>query len=134
MPNRRQLTRIWWLSGLVLVLAFLAHDVIMASVAHAAPVVPATTAALEQGSPHVAAHGENHLADRHPAPEHPRGCGTTATAVARSGGQPDASDLGAPAILTADELAALASAGDHWWTEPHWPPGKRRALFQVYRV
>lgn len=134
MPTKRHLKCISWLGGLVLVLALLAHDVLMASVAHAAPVAPVATMAAAHDVAHQATSLQGSPPDDNPASEHPSDCGAAGTAVSPAGNQPDSNDLGVPALLPASELSALAPASAYGWTEPFWPPGMRRALLQVYRL
>ena len=123
-----------WL-GLLLVVLLLGHDTLMAGETEAAP--------------HSAPEMAPHAAPAHEPPdvqaslsmvplgsEHPEQCGVGGTALLRG----------------SDELAHCAQAIplDDWcfagaasplglramlvWVEPNWPPGTRRALWQVYRI
>lgn len=134
MPNSRQAKRIWWLGGLVLVLALLAHDVLMASVAHAAPVESAVAAVHGHDSAHQPSAMKSALSPHDRSPDHPSECGTTGSAVPTSGSQLSFSDAGILALVAEADLSALRPATARGWSEPFWPPGALRALLQVYRI
>jgi len=127
-------TRSFWFHGLLLILALLGHDLLMANVAHATPVPSLATTTHQHGladqpltvdaaSPH-----EDHQ------PDHPRDCSTTGAAVAGYGYQFDVIDLGVRAVAVDRALAAAVEPSAPRWQEPFWPPGTRRALLQVYRI
>ncbi|MBA3450945.1 MAG: hypothetical protein H0T18_07020 [Chloroflexia bacterium] len=134
MPSNRQQKRILWLGGLMVVLALLLHDALMASSADTAPVVQTAISLHQHASVHQAIGiGGDHSGDDH-APAHPRDCGTTGTAVPSTGNQLDNSDLELPAIFTPGNLCASTHAAASCWSEPFWPPCTLQALFQVYRI
>lgn len=122
------------LAGLIIVLALLGHDLLMASRETAtAPVASMhharTSAQAVTGiavTPPVAP-------DDYPRSPHPSACGTGGTALFPSVDQPDAPDLGSAAVTTCAGRAS-SHGGLSPWHEPRWPPGTRRALLQVYRI
>ena len=127
--------RPWPWLGLLLVLLFLGHDLLMAFEASAAP-------AHESGT---ARHATNGHGLSHPSPgvvsgdreeHHPDGCGVgqlaaprIANETGRSAAIPNASPWGveSPGLRAYDEWPAL-------WQEPGWPAAIQRALIQVYRI
>jgi hypothetical protein len=122
-----------WL-GLLLVVLFLSHDVLMALESVVTP--HASAAAMHHGAPPHApqtAYIASHAAT--PAPDHPEQCGVGTTALPRGLAAflhvaqmlPDGWSLDIAASPT-QQRAALV------WEEPHWPPGTLRALWQVYRI
>lgn len=128
----RHSKRDWWLGALLLVLGLLAHDGLMASVAHAAPVVnEATTVPGHEAGHQASAPDERSPYD--PAPGHPSECGTAGTTVASPGNEPERGDVAIPTFFGAERFSASEPAFAVGWSEPCWPPGVRRALLQVYR-
>ncbi len=130
MPNRRHLNRIRWLGGLVLVLALLAHDALMASVAHATPESPRAFHDIA-ASLHTA-DDVSHMVDHEPAPAHPQDCSTTGGARPAAGLDWEPADV--PVDSDAHERPISVHSAARHWVEPLWPPGVRRALLQVYRI
>jgi hypothetical protein len=129
----RHPNRMWWLGGLVVVLGLLAHDGLMATVAHATPLVQVATMAHGGAAAHQASGLEDRTPDE-PAPGHPSECGTAGTAVPTQANEPDGSDVAMSAIFAADNSSASEPMFGDGWSEPSWPPGTRRALLQVYRI
>ncbi|MGH2614425.1 MAG: hypothetical protein ACRDJC_04245 [Thermomicrobiales bacterium] len=134
MLKSRQLNGIWWRGGLVLILALLAHDLFMASLAHAMPVEQAATSPHEHDPTHQGGKISSSPPVGNPLPNHPSDCGTTGPAVSTVGNQFDGNDPEAPAIFPLGGLLAFAHTFPRGWSEPLWPPGTRRALIQVYRI
>jgi hypothetical protein len=125
--------RPWPLLGLLLVVAFLGHDVLMAAEATAER--PHAVAHYDHGAPaHTGATAA--LPFHGPPPEHPTNCRVGQSAVARSGDALRTANLDTvPVPGTVAIIATLAAhGGASVWQEPRWPPGTLRALFQVYRI
>jgi len=127
--------RQWPLLGLLLVVSFLGHDLLMAGEAVSAP-------RAEVGSTHHRAgarvsRSDTHVPQTHePTPEHPDNCQIGQSAVARSDNAYDNADLSlaaAPSVLD-DAAVAAPHTGATLWEEPRWPPGTLRALFHEYRI
>lgn len=126
--------RPWPLLGLLLVAFILGHDALMALEAtapaheaaaashHAAPLAHPDTAPASGGSS--------------PEPTHPKQCGVGLSALLRSGDDGAGVDQVLPPVdrITASSASALGCVGAFVWEEPQWPPGKLRALIQVYRI
>jgi hypothetical protein len=124
----------WPPGGLLLVAAILGHGLLMAAETQAA--LPAGHAAGEHepAGPTSATGAVGAVPDDAPAPHHPAGCEVTHAAAPRTGGDPDlVASAAAPLPSTAPgpSLAPPLAGG---WVEPIWPPGVRRAFFQVYRI
>lgn len=123
------------LLSLLLVVLFLGHDVFMATEAVATP--SAIASAVPHGSAVHAAAGDS-LAphSQHPESEHPTDCGVGQTALPRSAHDLEQRVLGQAVVDLPPSSHAPAAVRTHGavWQEPHWPPGTRRALFQVYRI
>lgn len=130
MPSSRRVRRIAWLGGLVLVLALLGHDVLMAAAAHTASESPA--AIHELNAPNHAADGVAGMVHREPAPKHQRDCGATGDAIPAAGPELDLAGIPADASGHDRQVSALSVARN--WVEPLWPPGARRAVLQIYRI
>lgn len=125
----------WLRIGLLLVVLFLSHDVLMAL--ESVVTTPASATAMHHDVPLYAsqtAHVPSHAAA--PASEHPEQCGVGASALPRGLAAfphvarvlPAASWNLVSADSPTQQCAALV------WEEPHWPPGTLRALTQVYRI
>ena len=119
--------------GMLLVVSFLGHDLLMAAEAVAAPSPPAGTAHHGRGQP--AAHVDMPARQHHEPPrEHPENCRIGQSAVAQSA-NPFA--RGNQDLLISDGIVDIVIGahddGAFLWEEPHWPPSTLRALFQVYR-
>jgi hypothetical protein len=133
----RRRIRVWqWpLLGVLLVVSFLGHDLLMAAEVIAAP-LPAS------GQIHHAVDLPAERADmsawksRGTIPEHPENCRIGQSAAVRSA---DPFERGDQELDISDGivgclLSAHGDEGAFLWEEPHWPPGTLRALFQVYRI
>lgn len=123
--------RHWPLLGLLLVVSFLGHDLLMAASAAAEP-----TAAHHSST--LPAHGKSAAAQQRDGTpsNHPANCRIGQSAVPRSD---DALGHGNPDLVAAlGRVASIPAPGAHAGAflreEPRWPPGTRRALFQVYRL
>lgn len=119
----------WLTLAVLLVIAFLGHDVLMAAKAAAEPALNLSHPPPARGHAMVLAV----VAPGHAA-EHPEQCHIGRMAVPRGGewlGPLDhvVATLGSVSIITTPR----ADSGPSEWEEPHWPPNTRRALFQVYR-
>jgi len=133
--TRRMWVRQWPLIGLLLVVSFLGHDLLMTGEVAAAP-RSETGAAHHRPGPHAHQDGAHAPPTHEPTPAHPAICGVGQSAVPRGGDVFDQTDgelTTAPSVLhhagTAD-----SHTGAVLWEEPRWPPGTLRALFQVYRI
>jgi hypothetical protein len=127
--------RQWSLLGLLLVVSFLGHDLLMAGEMLAAPLPQVGSA--RHGSGAHAPRSDTHAPQRHePTPEHPDNCHIGQLAVPRSDDAFDQADpeLAAAHTLVHDAAVATPHIGAALWEEPRWPPGTFRALFQVYRI
>ena len=121
--------------GLALVIALLAHDALMAVAAHAEPAIPVRFShhhVSPDRSSRTAGAGVDLAVDHAPfAPGEVDDCGQTRPALPT--GDHPVVEGDAPAVSVAIAgIGQLRSA--ERWSEPTWPPGKRRALTQVYRV
>ena len=120
------------LVGLLLALAFLGHDLLMAGVAHAAP------SSAPSARPHVAHHARTDApgtaAETTPAPDHPAHCAVVRPAAPRRGGDPDPFPAATQGSQTGTPSPPLGASGERGWVDPTAEPGTRRALFQVYRI
>jgi hypothetical protein len=133
MPLRYQIRKpSLWLQGLLIVLALVGHDLLMASPAPVAAMAPSADE-LHHNPTHTVVDVAAAHPLGHPESPHPSVCGIGGTAlfppVDQLGG-PDANVAAAPApshSSTSAHSRALV------WEEPRWPPGTRRALLQVYR-
>lgn len=123
-----------WLEGLLVVLALLGHDLLMAS---GVPVAAMTTARAERHQ-HLSTHAEVDvtaaLSHGHPESPHPSVCGIGGTALFPPVDQLGVPELSAAAAIAACHLPAAVHTRAFLWEEPRWPPGTRRALLQVYRI
>lgn len=125
----------WLWIGLLLVVLFLSHDVVMSLENVVTP--HASAAAMHRDMPldtSQTVHSPSHVAA--PAPEHPEQCGVGTTALPRGLATfPQVSQVLLPADWSLDGAASeKQQRAALVWEEPHWPPGKRRALWQVYRI
>ena len=122
-----------WLQGLLIVLALLGHDLLMAS--HAPVAAMAPTSVIHQHSP-ADAMVDMTAALQHGQREspHPSVCGIGGTALFPSVDQLGVPDLTAAAAIAASHFPASAHSRTLLWEEPRWPPGTHRALLQVYRI
>jgi hypothetical protein len=122
-----------WFQGLLIVLALLGHDLLMASHVPVGAMVPAP-GVLHQHSPaHALVDVTASLPDGHPESPHQSVCGIGGTALFPSVDQVGVPDLNA-ATIAPSHFPASAHSRTLLWEEPCWPPGTRRALLQVYRI
>ena len=126
--------RPWPFLGLLLVTFILGHDALMAL--EATTPTPKATAALHHAAP--LAHPNTAPASGGPSPEptHPKQCGVGLSALLRSGTDGAGIGQALPPVdrITASSASALGCVGAFVWEEPQWPPGRLRALLQVYRI
>ena len=125
----------WPLLGLLLVALFLGHDVLMAAEAVVTPHAAGGTRHHAANLPAVSNNTHAHL-NSAPASGHPETCRIGQPAIPRSADDIDGADRMSLAIggfLIAGPPAQV-TAGPFVWEEPHWPPGRLRAHFQVYRI
>ena len=125
----------WPFLGVLLVVSFLGHDLLMAAEAVAAP-LPAggrTHHGIDlpeerTDTPAWQSHGS--------PPEHPRNCRIGQSAVAHSADSFERGNqyLAISVAIVSRLVSASGDDGTFLWEEPHWPPGTLRALFQVYRI
>ena len=135
MPLRHQIVKpSLWLQGLLIVLALLGHDLLMASHAPVAAMAPARDARHQHHSTHAEVDVTAALPHGHPESPHPSVCGIGGTALFPPVDQLDLPDLNAAAATAACQLPAAVLTRAVLWEEPRWPPGTRRALLQVYRI
>lgn len=133
--RQANMVRHWLRLGLLLVVVFLGHDVLMALEARAAP--HSIVEAMHDGaSAHATpdTHTAPHAAS--PQSEHPGQCGVGTTALPRGlAAFPHVVQVLLPVDWSLDGIAALTQQRAALvWEEPHWPPGTQRALWQVYRI
>jgi hypothetical protein len=127
--------RQWPLLGLLLVVSFLGHDLLMAGEVVAALRPEVGPAHHRSGA--QAALGDTHAPQTHePTPEHPDNCHIGQLAVPRLDDAFDQAnqEIAAAHSLVKDATIARPRTGAALWEEPRWPPGTFRALFQVYRI
>lgn len=127
----------WPLLGLLLVVLMLGHDALMAVEAMAGPHGAGATV-HHGGSGSAQDDALSSHRDPAPLPAHPEQCSVSMEAVVRS---PDASRMAQlplpatqvmPVIITLERAPGWDRAAT--WQEPHWPPGRLRAVTQVYRI
>ena len=135
MPLRYRIGKaLIWLQGFLIVLALLGHDLLMASPAPVAATAP-TTGELHHHTPtHAVVDGTAALPLGHPGSPHPSVCGTGGIALFPPVDQLGIADLSTLAVTTPSYFPRSAHTSTFLWAEPHWPPGTRRALLQVYRI
>jgi hypothetical protein len=125
--------RRWPFLAALLVALMLGHDALMAvgSVA-AAPLADGVSdhvaMPLSMAESSMGSHGST------PTPMHPEQCYAAAQAAPNIGNPLDACAQAVPHGLLATDLSAESLRSIDGWGEPLWPPGKRRALLQVYRI
>jgi hypothetical protein len=122
-----------WFQGLLIVLALLGHDLLMAS--HAS--VAAMASAMDELH-HISTHAVVDVAAApafgHPESPHPSVCGIGGTALFPPSDQLGVPNLTVAAAIALTHLPGSAHARTLLWEEPRWPPGTLRALIQVYRI
>ena len=133
--RQRMMVRPWPLLGLLLVVSFLAHDLLMAGEVLAAS--RPQVGAVHRGSGAHAPRGDTHAPQIHePTPEHPANCHIGHSAAPRSDDAFDQADqeFAAAHSLVHDAAVANPHIGVALCEKPRWPPGTLRALFQVYLI
>lgn len=126
---------------LLIALAFLGHDLLMASDAHARPDAAVDGAHAGHGHNHTAMPDSPPGAEKHPiasesAPGHESGidaCSTMRQLIQRPG-TPLQFDAELMTVSVGVRIATPPLAIDDWWREPASPPDIVRALFQVYLI
>lgn len=124
----------WPLLGFLLIVLMLGHDALMAADALVAPHRGEAT--------HHPAQGNSVRDDVRPAhhdpdslPAHPDQCSVSIEALVRN--PDDAAHMAQYPRPVAQATVKVARAPRwNWaaWQEPHWPPGRLRAVTQVYRI
>jgi hypothetical protein len=123
-----------WFQRLLIVLALLGHDLLMASPAPVGAMVPATDGLHQHGPAQPMVDMTTALSHGHRESPHPSVCGTGGTALFPPVDQLGTPDLNPAAVLTPGQFPTSAHVRTLLWEEPRWPPGTRRALLQVYRI
>ncbi len=124
---------------LLIALAFLGHDILMAEDVHARPDAAAGQAHANHGHtamPDNPPDAGQHTIASEPAPGHESGidaCSTMRQLIQRPGTtlQFDAELV---AVSVGVRIATPPLAVDDWWREPASPPAIVRSLFQVYLI
>jgi hypothetical protein len=122
----------WLRLGLLITLAFLAHDLLMAAGPLAAP---AATVAAHEAPASSRYDPETDSPQHGESSEHPATCHIGQRAAPRSGDDSAPVDHHVPSnpgelgILAASSTSAIVA-----WDEPRWSPGALRAWLQVYRI
>jgi hypothetical protein len=133
--NQTRCNHPWPLVGFLLVALFLGHDAFMAAEARAMPRLfmkgmhhtsSVCSISADPGARETTA----------PASGHPENCRIGQSALTRSDGATvGATSLASPISGSLDRGAfAPGTTRSLIWEEPYWPPGTRRALWQVYRI
>jgi hypothetical protein len=122
------------LQGLLVVLALLGHDLLMASHVPVAATAPATDVLHQHGPAQPMVDMMTALSHGHRESPHPSVCGTGGTALFPQVDQLGTPDLNPAAAIAASQFPTSAHVTTLLWEEPRWPPGTRRALLQVYRI
>lgn len=122
----------WWLGGLLLPLALLGHDALMAGVAAAEPVAGDVTLYHETNleTAHANRHG---FEEDVSAPSHGAGCDVTRPVIASDTNRGDLEESSVCSSLAAHFVRPAPLVRDQW-EEPAWSSRMRRALFRVYRI
>jgi hypothetical protein len=122
------------LQGLLIVLALLGHDLLMASHAPVAAMAPATVGLHAHSATQPMVDIMTALSHGHSESPHPSVCGAGGTALFPAIYQLGTPDLNPAAAISPSQFPTSALARTLLWQEPRWPPGTRRALLQVYRI
>jgi hypothetical protein len=123
-----------FLEGLLIVLALLGHDLLMAAHAPVAAMAPATDALHQHGPAQPMVSVMTALSHGHRESPHLSVCGTGGTALFPTIDQLGTPDLNPAAAICPSQVPSSAHVRIQLWEEPRWPPGTRRALLQVYRI
>lgn len=126
--------RLWWTGALVVALAIVGHDAMMAGNAHAAGHgdVAMRGAELVRRADETQAKHRNATAVHHSS--HTDGCSTIHPGVRRDDSDPAIGMADAPGTPVAESMMILRLPVAVWWREPTMSAGVRRALFQVFRI
>ena len=124
----------WPFLGVLLVVSFLGHDLLMATKAVAAPL--RAGGGMHHGIDLPASRAEMPAWQTHGStPEHPENCRIGQPEMAQSA---DPFSRGNHDLTISNGIVGILvgahSDGAFLWEEPHWPPGTLRALYQVYRI
>jgi hypothetical protein len=122
------------LQGLLIVLALLGHDLLMASHAPVAAVAPATDVLHQHSPAQPMVDTTAALSHGRPDSPHPSVCGTGGTALFQPVDQRGVPDLNTAAAIAPSQFPTSAYVRTLLWEEPRWPPGTCRALLQVYLI
>ena len=122
------------LQGLLIVLVLLGHDLLMASPAPVAATAPVTDVLHAHSPTRPMVDMMTALSNGHRESPHPNVCGTGGTALFPPVDQLGTPDLNPAAVIGPSQFPTSAQVRTLLWEEPHWPPGTRRALLQVYRI
>ena len=122
------------LQGLLIVLALLGHDLLMASPAPVAAPAPATDVLHQHGPAQPMVDVMTALPHGHQESPHPSVCGTGGTALFPPVNQLGTPDLNPAAAIAPSHFPTSAHVRTRLWEELRWPPGTCRALLQVYRI
>src|SRR5688572_20686173 len=116
MPLRYQIVNPWlWLQGLLIVLALLGHDLLMASQAPIAAVAPATGALHQHSHASSLADVAAALPHGHPQSPHPSTCGIGGMALLQPVDQLGTPDLSAPGVIAGCYFPASAHTRALLW-------------------
>lgn len=132
-PKRSQRGQCLWRRGLLIALALLAHDLLMASVATGSAPSPGPTYILASMS-HQADDLGAAAHDHESFPGHPSPCGATSEAVAAADPYRETAGPSVSAALFTIDVSEATTPLANRWSAPLWPPGTLRAWLQVYRI
>jgi hypothetical protein len=121
----------WPLSGIALVvaLALIGHDSAMAGQAHGRH--GAAPPAAEDAAPHGVTEPGMSSASHEDSSDQSGDCGVLQPALPSVAAGGMASPAAIPILDFVDRSTTVSQSA---WLEPRWPPGTRRAFFQVYRM
>ena len=123
-----------WPIGLLLVMAFLGHDLLMATESSAAPY---QRPALDLHVSHDAVNTDDFARESGQSqPDHPESCDVVRRVVPRNADETSLlnftkSTMSAPITY---QVALIHAVTSTMWQEPPWPPGAMRSFLQVYRI
>ena len=123
-----------WLQGVLVVLALLGHDLLMAAHVPVAAAAPATAVLHAPRSAQPIVDMTTALSHGHRESPHPSVCGIGGTALFPPVDQLGSPDLNPAAAIAPNQFPTSAHRRTLLWEEPRWPPGTHRALLQVYRI
>jgi hypothetical protein len=125
---------LYWRCALLIVLALLGHDLLMAGAALSAPVPLSQTTTHSHDAAQLSIGGDMADPDKGDQPDHPATCGVASVAAPTLTYQFACQTLGSPGRAFADLLAASCAAWVDSTLRPSWAPGMQRALLQVFRI